>query len=511
MKAIIIVYLLLFTVSNFAQDLIYKDNKSIVKCRIDTASLKTDIVTYARYDQEGKFQLPKNKILYIKNFNGDIIYPKDVIGVESSKHLHWTNVSHYNKDDKIARFSSIKAGLDAGYSLCTACFDYSVPLPDQKIEWMLTQQALYEVRINLEIIHDDKRLPHLKEVLNKVLKNWPEKKKGYEYSIQIYKGEPNAFAISGGYVFVSTSLLDLLESDGELESVLAHEITHVEKRHQLRQWNEIQRQKNIGGFLGFIFATIAVVSGEGKYAKDIIELTNTITDFVISIRKNGYSRDLEEEADILAQLYFQKNGRPLNDMKLAFAKIIDYDWIRGGDIRESGGDHPSPLERLNQIEKSETTLFGQPIKVECKEIAVNDNSKVIPLQRDHFFNLEIGMMNNMPSSNDNKSANVILLGEFINTGNENTYKINSLNLISKQNSIDLALAGCEDLVIAPYSTKEIMLKTVIDNSKIKDLKSVLNTKNDLIFQIELERVDVNKKGGGSSYVYRRVPILTRVN
>src|SRR5713226_9046569 len=42
---------------------------------------------------------------------------------------------------------------------------------------------------------------------------------------------PNAFALPNGSVYVNTGLIALLDDEGQLASVLAHEVTHVSKRH----------------------------------------------------------------------------------------------------------------------------------------------------------------------------------------------------------------------------------------------------------------------------------------
>src|SRR5262249_25626109 len=52
------------------------------------------------------------------------------------------------------------------------------------------------------------------------------------YSFRIIKmEEPNAFALPGGFVFVTTGMMDLDLTDDELAAVLGHEITHVNHDH----------------------------------------------------------------------------------------------------------------------------------------------------------------------------------------------------------------------------------------------------------------------------------------
>ena len=47
--------------------------------------------------------------------------------------------------------------------------------------------------------------------------------------------EPNAFALPGGYIYVSRGILSLLNDEAELAGVLGHEMIHVTKRHSVKQ------------------------------------------------------------------------------------------------------------------------------------------------------------------------------------------------------------------------------------------------------------------------------------
>ena len=47
--------------------------------------------------------------------------------------------------------------------------------------------------------------------------------------------EPNAFALPGGYVYVTRGILAILQTEDELAGVMAHEIIHVAQRHSVKQ------------------------------------------------------------------------------------------------------------------------------------------------------------------------------------------------------------------------------------------------------------------------------------
>lgn len=60
----------------------------------------------------------------------------------------------------------------------------------------------------------------------------------------------NAFALPGGYVFVTKGLFDLLADEAELAGVLGHEIAHVMLKHHLKVLKQSQAVELVGGIVG---------------------------------------------------------------------------------------------------------------------------------------------------------------------------------------------------------------------------------------------------------------------
>src|SRR4030042_4330182 len=67
--------------------------------------------------------------------------------------------------------------------------------------------------------------------------------------------DPNAFAIPGGYIFVTTGLIVLAENEHEIAGVLSHEISHVTARH-ISQLIEKSRAINIASMAGAMAAML---------------------------------------------------------------------------------------------------------------------------------------------------------------------------------------------------------------------------------------------------------------
>ena len=87
-----------------------------------------------------------------------------------------------------------------------------------------------ELTHHYDLSNDEKALERLNRIGYAIVANVPEVK--YPYTFHLVKmRSPNAFALPGGFVFVTTGMWDLKLSDNELAALLGHEITHVWKQH----------------------------------------------------------------------------------------------------------------------------------------------------------------------------------------------------------------------------------------------------------------------------------------
>ena len=97
--------------------------------------------------------------------------------------------------------------------------------------------------------------------------------------------EINAFALPGGFVFVTRGLLELVEAPEELAGVLGHEVAHIAHKHGM---NALIRQVGL-----VTLARLLLRSAEG----DNQEMLETLAGLSINLLKSGWSREAEYEAD----------------------------------------------------------------------------------------------------------------------------------------------------------------------------------------------------------------------
>ena len=109
----------------------------------------------------------------------------------------------------------------------------------------------------------------------------------------------NAFALPGGYVYVTRGIMAYMNSEAELAGVLGHEIGHVTARHGVRQ----QSASTVTGVLAAIIGATTGVRGAG----DAANIAGTAL-------LRGYGREHELEADRLGAEYLAKSGYDPEEM-----------------------------------------------------------------------------------------------------------------------------------------------------------------------------------------------------
>lgn len=154
----------------------------------------------------------------------------------------------------------------------------------------------------------------------------------------------NAFALPGGFIYVTRGLIALADNEAQLAGVLAHEIGHVTARHaaQRYSWASVAQ---LGGML--LRATDAKGFGEAF-------------DLGGKIFLSSYSRDQEFEADTLGIRYLSKagydpTGVPRFLAKLRqHAKLISEQSETGQDPDQFQllGTHPRTIDRVDRAMKA---------------------------------------------------------------------------------------------------------------------------------------------------------------
>lgn len=157
----------------------------------------------------------------------------------------------------------------------------------------------------------------------------------------------NAFALPGGYIYITRGLIALADDESEMAAVLAHEIGHVTARHSAQRYSKAMAA-NLGlAVLGIVGSAAGVPSGAGSLAS-----------LGAQLYLQSYSREQELEADVLGIRYLTRGGYDARAMTRFFHKLEAHKRLEAnlaGDPKAANRNHvlathPRTAERIRQAE-----------------------------------------------------------------------------------------------------------------------------------------------------------------
>ncbi len=165
----------------------------------------------------------------------------------------------------------------------------------------------------------------------------------------------NAFALPGGYIYISRGILAYMNSESELAGVLGHELGHVTARHSAKA---ISKQQLSG-----LIASAAVIATGNRVFGD---LSSILGSAVIS----GYGRAAELESDRLGAEYIASVGYDPDEMIDVIGILKDQDEFEKQRAKEEDREprgyhgvfatHPRNDQRLQEViaaaKKQQTTI-----------------------------------------------------------------------------------------------------------------------------------------------------------
>ena len=159
----------------------------------------------------------------------------------------------------------------------------------------------------------------------------------------------NAFAVPGGYVYVTRQLLALMNDEAELAAVLGHEIGHVAARHSSSR----SRTSGVTSVLAGILGAVTGSSQVGQIAGQAAQL--------YTLR---FSRQQELQADDLGVRYLGTGGYDPLAMSTVLNSLADQNTLdqqAGGGARSSpewASTHPDPAGRVQRARQQAERVQG---------------------------------------------------------------------------------------------------------------------------------------------------------
>ena len=161
--------------------------------------------------------------------------------------------------------------------------------------------------------------------------------------------EINAFALPGGYVYVTRGIMAYMDSEADLAGVIGHEIGHVTARHGAQR---ATRQQTAG--LSVLAATLLGVALEGAGVPGAGRVVGQVSQGVAAGYIASYGREQELQADQLGAEYLSRSRYDPRNM-VDVIKVLKNQERFADDLARAEGRTPSPpsndqrLEEITQI------------------------------------------------------------------------------------------------------------------------------------------------------------------
>lgn len=214
-------------------------------------------------------------------------------------------------------------------------------------EKKIGQQSDNEIVAQYGLYNDERLSNYVKALGDELLEvshfnreDTPSEYKNTDFTFRVLNSPVvNAFALPGGYVYVTRGLLSHLDNEAQLMVVLGHEIGHVAARHASQRAAE--QQVSQLGIIG------AAVLGEsfGLDGGNILQVSSQTAQLLFL----QYSRDDERESDRLGVEYSAMQGYEAAEGAEFFRSLKRISDQSGQSIPSHLSSHPDPGEREQTI------------------------------------------------------------------------------------------------------------------------------------------------------------------
>jgi predicted Zn-dependent protease len=213
------------------------------------------------------------------------------------------------------------------------------------------QQADAQVKMEMGIYNDPNLQEYVSSIGMKLASVSERPTLPWHYTV-VDAPAVNAFALPGGYIYITRGILPFLNDEAQLAGVLGHEIGHVTARHSAQQ---ITRQQiaGIGVIAGAVFVPAfrpySVIAQQG-----------------LGLLFLQYSRDNETQADQLGIEYAMKANYDPRQIPATYATLKRIGDKVGSSLPSFLSTHPDPGDRevrTTQLSNAAASSAHRPLDI----------------------------------------------------------------------------------------------------------------------------------------------------
>ncbi|MES2783514.1 MAG: M48 family metalloprotease [Pseudomonadota bacterium] len=264
----------------------------------------------------------------------------------------------------------------------------------------------------------------------------------------------NAFALPGGYVYITRQLVALTNSEAEMAGVLGHEVGHTAARHSEKR----KSNSTLAGLLGMGGSILGSVLGNsggllGALGGGLKQYAGPLAQ-VFTLK---YSRSQEEEADDYGIRYLSKAGYDpsalssmLNSLALQTSVDTRVAGLANNPVPEWASTHPDPARRVSRAASRSKSYPASTFRNADAHLAAidgmlyGDDPAQGVVEGQEFLHPELKMKFTAPNGfgiqnsseavtiNGNSGKAMFTAGAF--DGNRNNYIANALKAVSGENA-----------------------------------------------------------------------------
>ena len=235
--------------------------------------------------------------------------------------------------------SLVAATLLAAFAACavnpaTGRREFTLMSEAQEIQ--LGQQADAEVRREMGLYEDPELQRYVSDIGMRLAKVSERPELPWSFAV-VDEPAINAFALPGGFIYLTRGILPFLHNEAELAGVLGHEIGHVTARHSAQRYTQVTTAGIGVTLLGIFVPEARPFQG--------------ITETALSVMFLKYGREDELQADRLGVAYTARTGwdpAGVGGMLSTLARLDEADGSRRG-VPNWLSTHPAPADRVQQV------------------------------------------------------------------------------------------------------------------------------------------------------------------
>lgn len=225
-------------------------------------------------------------------------------------------------------------------------------------EKAIGEQTDLEIRAQYGLVEDQQLVSYIDGIGRAIVPHTHRPDLEYHFAV-LDTPVINAFAVPGGYVYVTRGILALISNEAELATVLGHELGHISARHSLKRMSQMI----------LVQTGLAVVSAVDKRLADIAGLASVGLQLLFL----KYSRDDEYQADSLGVAYSRRAGWSPVFMIDFFHSLEKLGDLSGGrPLPGFLSTHPLTKDRIEKVKAM--------ITEEDSKLKINQNAYLQHLQ-----------------------------------------------------------------------------------------------------------------------------------